>query len=391
MKERNRHLWLVFSILFLASFDMHAQTPFLSPYMKSLNASAMMIGVLLGAYSMSNLGGNLIAGPFLDHFSKKVFISSGLLMAGVLLTGHAFVRSPESLLGLRLLLGFVMAFVTPACFALLGQAGKTMEEQGKVMAKNGMVLTGASIVSPAVGGYLAGHLGYQNSFLLLGGIMATAGLVALLFLPGKKREIQRRGRNSERPDGMASLRTALQSPQLYPAYLSGFSLMFSQGTILYEIPLMMQERGFSPTMTGHLFSVMGAGSLFLLCQFWLMRRSPFVRMTTGIFGMGLVMYVLAVQADVPLWIPFFAAGACLGIVYPAKATMLTQGAPHSAYGSVFSLSSAVLSVGAIAGPLVAGYLDDGSLSFFVSFTLLMATSIGNVLFMRTNKQPRLIP
>ena len=78
-------------VLFLVAFDMHAQTPLLAPYLNILGVSAAMIGFVLGGYAISNLSGNLIAGPFLDRFPKKWFIAGGLILAGVMLIGQGLV------------------------------------------------------------------------------------------------------------------------------------------------------------------------------------------------------------------------------------------------------------------------------------------------------------
>ncbi|MCK9906640.1 MFS transporter, partial [Frankia sp. Cpl3] len=80
-----------------------------------------------------------------------------------------------------------MAFVSPACYALLAGAGRSLEEQGEIMAKKGMVTTAAAIISPSVGGFMAGGLGYDKAFVIFGIIMLLAGLIAVLFLPNEQK------------------------------------------------------------------------------------------------------------------------------------------------------------------------------------------------------------
>ncbi len=365
-------VWLLFAILFLASFDMHAQMPLLSPYAHSLGASAMMIGVLLGAYSMSNLAGNLIAGPLLDRYSKKGFIATGLLLAGWLLAGHGFARDPAWLVAMRLALGFVMAFVTPACFAMLGQSGRGAVEQGKLMAQNGIVMTAASIVSPTVGGLLAVRFGYSRSFLVFGAVMMLASLFALLYLPNRRVRRQ----PAVRRDRPAPIWQAIEAqPSLYVAYLGGFALMYAQGTLLYEIPLLIERQGLAPTVTGVLFSCLGIGSLVTLSQFWLQRISPLLRVIVGLFSLGLVLYAVAVGVDLSLYAVMVLVGACVGLMFPAMSTVLTQGAPDSAYGSAFSLLSAVLSVGHMTSPLVAGAIPSLPHAFFIAYFVVTGAGV----------------
>ncbi|CFJ31656.1 phosphoglycerate transporter family protein [Mycobacterium tuberculosis] len=136
---------LLFVVLFVVAFDMHAQTPLLAPYLNILGVSAAVIGFVLGAYAISNLTGNLLAGPFLDRFPKKWFIGGGLILAGFMLIGQGVVKSTEGFFAFRLMLGFLMAFVSPACSAMLGETGRTELEQGKLMGQKGLAIGQRSI------------------------------------------------------------------------------------------------------------------------------------------------------------------------------------------------------------------------------------------------------
>ncbi|WP_139489464.1 MFS transporter [Brevibacillus dissolubilis] len=379
--------WLLFIILFLASFDMHAQMPLLSPYLKELGTSAMMMGILLGAYSITNLIGNMTAGPFLDRYSKKNFIAIGLMIAGGLLVAHGLVNTSKELLGLRLTYGYVMAFVGPAASALLGQLGRTEEEQGKVMAKKGIVLTSASIISPAAGGFLAAEWGYAYSFVILGGLLILTGLFAMIALPRERYQMAR-GASSESNPPKEGKRVAVLDvfrliftmPALYPALLTGFAVMYAQGTAMYEIPLLIQQENLDPSVTGLVFSAMGIGSLVVLSQFWLNRVSPVIRCSIGLFQLGLVIYALAINMGISLYILMFFIGMSFGILFPAMTTVLLQKIPRDMYGTAFSLFSGVLSVGAIISPIIAGANDNVHSSFFFAFCILMATSAFCLMF-----------
>jgi len=366
--------FLLFAILFLVKFDMNAQTPLLSPHLHLLGASAAMIGFVLGAYSISNLAGNLLAGPILDAFVKKWFIGGGLLLAGVMLIGQGVTDQPEQVFMFRLALGFLMAFVSPACFALLSETGRNAAEQGQLMAKNGMVMTAAAIVSPGVGGVLAVQFGFGPSFVILGGLMMAVGMLALLLLP------RTAGKVALQPDNrsdrkMPSLTVLLQHRQLYAALAGGFAVMYAQGAILFEIPLLIQREQLSPSVTGTLFSIMGLGSLAVLCQFWLQRISPHQRTHAGLFLLGCLLYALAIGGEISLHLMMLLLGAAFGLLFPAMTTILSVHAPRELYGSVFSLFSAVLSLGAILSPIVAGMLDNWHHSFFLAFLVTMGTAL----------------
>ncbi|GAA4710311.1 MFS transporter [Brevibacillus fulvus] len=369
-------LWLLLAILFLCSFDSHAQLPLLSPYLHLLGASTAMIGIVMGAYSISNLTGNLIAGPLLDRFSKKLFITVGLLFAGALLMGQGFAEEPDYFLYLRLALGFVMAFVSPACYAILAQHGRTLQEQGELMAKSGMVMTAASIVSPSIGAYLAAHFGYANAFLLFGAIMMVASALALFRLTPKQ-AVSKEGKKE--PEAVRERAKVWQyivgSHWLYLVFISGFAVLYAQGTLVYEVPLLILRQQLSPSVTGALFSVMGLGSLLVLAQMWLSRTQPQLRIFFGLLALSLLMYLVAVGLPFSLYVLMFLAGACFGLLFPAIKTLLAQQAPPHLYGSLFSLFSAVLSIGTSFSPLVSGFIDNLHHAFFIAFFVLMTCSL----------------
>ncbi|KQL49084.1 sugar phosphate permease [Brevibacillus choshinensis] len=361
---------LLFVVLFLVSFDMHAQTPLLAPYLNILGVSAAMIGFVLGGYAISNLTGNLLAGPFLDRYPKKWFISIGLILAGVMLIGQGVVQHTEGFFAFRLMLGFLMAFVSPACSALLGETGKTAVEQGQIMGKKGLVLTSAGIVSPAVGSFLAVQFGYSQSFIILGYIMMIAGVFAWLVLPVRVAGSELRASLSpatKKGKGKTSLSAVLENRLLYPAFLGGFAIIYAQGTIIYEVPLLIQKQGLSPAVTGLLFSLKGLGALAILCQFWLYKVSVEQRIFAGLGVLSLLLYTMAIGVAIPLQIMMFLLGACFGMLFPALATLLTVHSPRELYGSVFSIYSAVLSIGAVLSPIIAGLLGNWHHSYFIAF------------------------
>ena len=357
---------LLFVVLFVVSFDMHAQTPLLAPYLNMLGVSAVMIGFVLGAYAISNLTGNLIAGPFLDRFPKKWFIAGGLILAGFMLIGQGLVKSTEGFFVFRLLLGFLMAFVSPAGSAMLGETGRTAVEQGELMGKKGLVLTSAGIFSPAVGSFLAVQFGYAQSFVILGYLMMAVGVFAWLVLP-KCVQVEAEFQPQVELSGKRGVAAVLENKLLYPAFLGGFAVLYAQGTIIYEVPLLVQKQGLSPAVTGILFSLKGLGTLAVLSQFWLYRISVEQRVFSALAVLSLLLYTLAIGLPVPIHVMMFLMGACLGVLFPALATILTIHSPRELYGSAFSVYSAVLSLGAVISPVIAGMVGNWNHSYFIAF------------------------
>lgn len=174
-------VWL-YLFLFIAFFDLHAQYPILTPFAISLGAAPSFIGLMMGMYSITHLPGNLIAGFSVDRYGSRFFIVFSLLAAGVVLLFQSHVTNPWQLLLLRSISGFVLAFLSPACLALLAKMTSDRTEQGKLMAGNGLVHTLASVVSPAAGAYLVAKIGFATAFTLLGWILIVTSVCAIFFI-----------------------------------------------------------------------------------------------------------------------------------------------------------------------------------------------------------------
>ena len=154
--------------MFLAFFDLHAQYPILTPFALSIGAAPTFIGWMMGIYALTHLPGNLIAGQGVDKHGSKGYMIFSLLAAGVILMFQAHVTEPWQLLVLRSISGFVLAFLSPACLALLANLSKNPIQQGKLMAGHGVMQTVASVVSPAAGAFLVAQTGYSVTFQFLG-------------------------------------------------------------------------------------------------------------------------------------------------------------------------------------------------------------------------------
>ncbi len=175
-------LMLLYLFLLIAFFDLHAQYPILSPFAVSLGATPAMIGLLLGAYAIAHIPGNLLAGRAVDRFGSRPFISVSLILAGFILLVQAFIVSPEQLLVARIASGFVIAFLSPACQALLVRSASSTAHQGSLMAGSGIVHMLASVAAPGLAALYVAQYGFSNTFLVLGSGLIITGICAQLFL-----------------------------------------------------------------------------------------------------------------------------------------------------------------------------------------------------------------
>ncbi|WP_373230279.1 MFS transporter [Cohnella sp.] len=365
-------VWL-YLFLFVAFFDLHAQYPMLTPFAVSMGAAPSFIGLVMGMYSLTHLPGNLIAGFAVDRYGSRLFIAASLTGAGILLLFQARVTDPWQLLYIRSISGFVLAFLSPACMALLARLAKDHIQQGKLMAGNGLVHTIASVVSPAAGAWLAASLGFSHSFEILGWILLVTGVISLWFVkepartPEEIAAMQKKPVKLPKADGEEK-----QAASGFPwsIFALPIGLACAQGILSFELPL--RGTGSEAIMTtGILFSIVSLGALVTLGLLFLNRYLPYSRTIIGVLLLAICYYGLASDWPLPIFVMLFIIGMAKGVIFPAMTSFLLQLSGPSRYGRTFSLLSISLSIGSFLGPVTAGAVRDYFSPYFLSFLALM--------------------
>lgn len=353
--------WLYFFI-FVAFFDLHAQYPMLSPFALSLGAAPSFIGLIMGMYSITHLPGNLLAGYGIDRFGSRIFIFLSLICAGIVLLFQAHVHDPWQLLIIRSISGFVLAFLSPSCLALLAKIAKDRIQQGKFMSGNGLVHTLASVVSPALGALLVAQVGFNVAFTILGWILIFTGVVAFFFIKDVKTPVFL--------DETKLSNTPNTSVIPWLFYTIPLALSCSQGILFFELPLMQSSRS-SILSSGLLFSAVSLGALFTLSFIFLNRYSPYLRTILGCLSLALTFFGITINWPVPLAVSLFLIGMSKGVIFPALSMLLVSISQANKYGRIFSILSISFSIGAFFGPILAGQLRDVISPFFIAFLVLM--------------------
>ncbi|CAM3450706.1 MFS transporter [Paenibacillus lupini] len=360
-------IWL-YLFLFVAFFDLHAQYPILTPFAISLGAAPSFIGLMMGMYSITHLPGNIMAGYGVDRFGSRLFIVFSLMGAGIVLLFQSQVTDPWQLLVLRSISGFVLAFLSPACLALLARISNDRTQQGKFMAGNGLVHTLATVVSPAAGAYMVAKIGFTTAFYLLGWVLVVTAVCALFFI----RDIKAQPSNEEQEQKSKGIKPALAEATPIPwlVYALPVGISCAQGILSFELPLMSTSAE-GMMETGLLFSVVSIGALITLSMLFLNKLSSYYRTLWGALALALVYFVIAAHTPLPFALLLLFVGMGKGIILPAISTLLIELSGGARYGRTFSVLSIAYSIGAFLGPMLAGQLRDVLSPYYLAFLGLM--------------------
>ncbi|MBP2002055.1 MFS family permease [Paenibacillus shirakamiensis] len=356
--------WLYF-FMFIAFFDLHAGYPILTPFALSIGAAPTFIGWMMGIYSLTHLPGNLLAGRGVDRHGSRRYMIFSLITAGAILLIQAQVTEPWQLLILRSLSGFVLAFLAPACLALLASLSADPIQQGKLMAGHGVTHTLASVISPAAGAFLVAKVGFSMTFQSLGWLLMGTGIIAAFLVKEKQGRTLPTSNQANEPMERLSYRVI---PLRF--YLLPLAVACSQGILFFELPL--QAGGTAGILhTGIYFSIISIGALITLAMLFLNRYSPYLRASCGVLGMALSFYSMVSPWSIPLPVSLLCLGMSKGVTFPAMASLFIELSGGRRLGTVFSLQSIAMSVGAFAGPVLAGQLRTYFSPYFLAFLLLM--------------------
>lgn len=319
--------WIVIVSTFLGFVGIGAIVPVLGPHVKrDLNQSDVMVGVVLGIFSIVALTSRLIAGPVTDSRGRRVGLVSGLALCSLSGALYLLPFGVTNILVARVVqgLGEAFLFVSAAAWAV---ELSPKDRRAQALGYLGAGVWGGMAAGPAIGSLLGSF--FNASILLM--LSPLPAIWALRYVPDT---LERTG---SRRTGFAIPRAALM-PGIalglvnihYPA-MSGF------------LALHLAKRGTG--IGGQAFSAYAI--VILTCRFFLGglpdRVGPRVTLYAGLAAMACGLGILS-TAPAP-WLAVAAAGLTgLGFSLPwpsIASTVLNSAAEDERASSVGVLTACV--------------------------------------------------
>lgn len=369
-------IYFIYFLIVVAFVDTFSQLPIMSPFAQGLGASALMIGIIVGMYSFTNIAGNMIAGYYIDRKGVKGMLGAGLLLTGIILTLYAFVTSPVQLLAVRFFHGLTGGLLVPAAFTYLANRNAE-KKQGKTMALSGAGVGLASIIGPAFGGIISSKFGPEMVFISIGIVMIVTAVLAYFLLPEKA---SKSTADSEKDSAVKSgIGDLFKRRGLLLSYVGAFSLMFSQGIIAYALPLQVEDLGFDSSLSGILMSTFAivATLIFILPTNRLYDRFAFTpTMMTGIVILGLALLMLEfITAQGLLYAVMVFYGIGFALIFPSMTALVASNADASERGKAYGLFYGFFSLGVVAGSFVTGLFSETGIGVFLVGTIWLLASV----------------
>lgn len=330
------------------------------PVFTAVTVAGAAIAYGQAAYSLANLGGNVLAGHLADRLGPRTVAGASLLAAAGTALAHLAAAGsglPWAWVAARLAHGLAIAGVVPAVLALVADQSRR-QDRGGAMARSGVAIAVASILANAVGGVMVARLGVAPTVGAVAGLLAVVGATALAALPRRPAAPGAANAPANDPAPAASApASAPADPGALPVALAAAAaLMCGQNILTFAVPLQVRSLGLGARTTGALFAAFGLAALLV---FLLLGRAADRWGRRPVLGAGLALIAgaqlaLAGAAAVPAMLAAMAAyGLGFGLAFPAIAALAADGAAAGRRGLAMGLLGATFSLGAAAGPLLA--------------------------------------
>ncbi|MFC4601806.1 MFS transporter [Cohnella hongkongensis] len=355
-----RTMWILWGGVLLCSSSYTMAVPFLPLFLFDLGVKESSVNLWAGiVHSSAFLVGAVMAplwGSLADRYGKRnMVIRAGFSLAGIYALVAA-VQTPEQLVVVRMLHGFVGGFV-PASMAIVASVAPKHKMGWSLGMMQAGTMTGG-ILGPLFGGLLADLFGFRQSFIVSGATIMAATLAVLIWVKEGTEPTESR-RSSYRDN----LRVVLSNPMLKKLLLLliVFQVSFNmiQPLLTLHIANLQGSVQDAALTSGLVFSLIGIAGI-IASPLWGRageRRGFAPILALCLLGGGLV---ASLQFFVhQLWLFAFVQflfGLMIAGIVPAIQTMFVKGTDEEFRGRSFGMTASANQLGSALGPLLGGAL-----------------------------------
>lgn len=317
-----------------------------------------MISYSLASFFIGVSAGQLLCGPLLDRYGRKMPLITGLLLYIVASIGCAYSQTIETLIVWRFFqaLGGCVGMVAPR--AMIRDIFP-VHQNARIFSLMILILGISPIIAPTAGSYIIAHFGWHAVFVVLAIIGALILAAVVLLLP-----------ESKQPDPHYSLKArpiltnfykVLSVPQFYTYALTGAISSAGLFAYLSGSPFVfMKLFGTSEQQYGYIFAIIAAGLITcsqlnnqLLKKYTSEQISLYMLSIQTVIGLllvtGTAMGLLNLYGTIVLIALFL---SCQGFSFPNSSALSMAPFTNNA-GSASALMGAMqMGFGAIAAAIV---------------------------------------
>lgn len=355
MPNYRRNLYILSATIFLAAASWTQVMPFLPLFLKEMGVRDDVLlqwsGVVYSVQSIASIVTLPLWGKLGDKYGQKpMALRAGFCLVGIYFA-MSFCTAPWQLALCRFLNGAITGFI-PGSVALIA-TNTPRQHAPRAVATAQTASSAGQIIGPAIGGLLAGIVGYRGSMRISG----TAVLISVLLVWILVREAKKPApteNTSLLQDFMFSLRSPVMasimlSVMLYGMFVTGVNpiLAIHLGNLGHDLPMWLKGAVFSLIPVAFVISAHPWTRYGERCGY---QKSIMI----GVTGAAACAIAVAFVHNVWLFAAiFFVAGVFLAAISPSAGAIICVKVPEGFRGRAYGMLSSAGTMGALVAPLAA--------------------------------------
>jgi DHA1 family multidrug resistance protein-like MFS transporter len=384
-------MWKTFASLFfavaVAMLGIGIIAPILPLYVETFSASGLMIGVIMGAFSLSRG----LMGPFVgrlsDRIGRKRFILVGLGVFAVVSLCYSLAGNVWQLIFVRIFQGAASVMVTPIAQGYVGDI-TPIGKEGRMMNLFYSSMFIGTGLGPLLGGVLTDLWSYHAAFAGMGILSALSLLLIAVTLPADHSPAKRLP-DEQRPRAIIPLRQIARNDRVKAilAYVAtrGF---WRQGFNTFYPLFAVSMLGWSASEVGYIMSgYFIAGGLFQIPFGFMADRWPRnPQIILGSFAAPLMLLLIPfMRSFAGVMAVVFSIGMLSAFSRASILAIRTELGRTHGMATLAGLHGSAFASGQMVGPVVCGVVVDVfGLSAVFPFGSLIGClgSLGVILWLR---------
>jgi MFS family permease len=378
-------------IAFASYISSYMRIPVVPLFARELGATTVMVGLINSAFLLMAGIFSFPLGLYSDRLGRKPLVIGGLVISA----GSAFLlmvsSSPLELLGIYLLFGLALAAIGPTLMAAVADISPPTHLGRSYGWFTTAIYSGMSL-GPALGGWLAGRLGFRPLFLLSAIFLALIVGLAALYLPGAA-VVQTR--TAHLPNWSQAFREIKGNRHLLGCWLATLGGCFALGMFITFAPLYTHDRGLTMAQIGVVFAVQGAVNALSRIPLGRLSDAAAQRWRQGVVGLLLVGASMAAFGLSRTLTQFLGAavflGVSMGLAFTAIGALIAEVVPLQSRGLAMGGYNTCIYLGMMSSSAAMGGVIqrlDYEASFLLSAAVLLAVTAAFYLSIRDFSLPR---
>jgi len=374
-------IWVVLFMIVCNMTAMKGSKIIITLFSLQLGAPQIVIGILVGLYSLFPMILAITAGKLTDRLGARLPMVVGSLVLSLGLTLPYFFPYTATLYLQAMLIGAGHVFYNVSVQNMIGGMSTNKTERTKNFSNFGLAMSAGSFIGPLAAGFAIDHIGHRYAYLALAFTpLITAvimGRAKHLAKPASTAAVEEKKKKSGEDGASGSFGLLKGNRPLRRALLTGAVILTGIDLFHFYMPIYGHHIGLSASQIGIVLGTFSAAAFVV--RIWMpaivARFGPEKVLVGSLFAAAITYTAVPfITLMIPLCIICFILGLGTGCGQPLTLQLIYERAPNGRSGEAIGLRSTLNNFTHIVTPLAFGALGTalGVMGVFFANSLMLA-------------------